>query len=174
MTRILLALAITLLLASCASASVPHAFEAKGFSPAEVQALQQAAAQWTAAGHPTIITTEYCEDCSVIRSVSRIQLCTHVAGITRCEDAPSTALASTQYDSGTSDTPSATADHYEISILAHRGESQEWYEHRGASDNLDYVHLLALHELGHTWGRGHAGPGSVMSPYIHEMGRVID
>jgi hypothetical protein len=172
MTRILLA--SVLLLASCVATPVPHAFQAEGFSPAEVQALQQAASQWTAAGHPTIVTTERCDDCSGIKSVSRLQWCTHLAGVTNCTDAPSTSLASTQYDSGTSDTPTADADHYEISILAHRGESAEWYEHRGASDNLDYVYLLALHEIGHTWGRSHTGPGSVMSPYIHEMGRVID
>lgn len=174
MTRLLLTLTLLLGVSGCASASVPHAFEAKGFSPAEIESMQQAAAQWTAAGYPTIITADSCEDCSVIKSVHRVQYCTTIAGITGCADAPSSTLAATQEGDGLSATPSATENYYEISILAHRGESPAWYAWCGVRDNLDYVYLMTLHELGHTWGRGHAGPGSVMSPYIHEMGRVID
>jgi len=168
-----LALACALLAQACAYSSVPHAFEARGFSPAEVEVIRDAAAQWSDAGYPTIVTTDACDGCSVIRSVHRLRMCGSVAGVQHCIDAPATSLAMTQYDSGLDSTSTADADHYGVSILAHRGETPEWYAARGVEDNLDYVHQMALHELGHTWGREHGAPGTAMCAHIDCMSHYL-
>jgi len=163
---------------ACASATVPHAFRAIGFTENEITILERAASEWSIASNGKynlmIVDANGCDEdtCSTIHIVDKITNKSKIVGITveNLDAGYAVGITDAKNDDlgvrTENDKVTADAELYDVQILNMRSGNLRtcaWGENDGWDEVLFRV---SMHEFGHVLGKKHINkPWNVMSKY---------
>jgi hypothetical protein len=153
---------ILLLVFGCARASNPHTFKTSGFTDSEKESIQLAIDEWASYGYLGFLD-DNCSDCSEIKKVNKIIVPYEFEGVKIRSEEQHNELGCTyaELDKGfgikTTGDPYNTSEtiSYVIQILdvsspelleKNKGNKKDW---------SDLLRFIALHEIGHTFGKHH-------------------